>query len=284
MTLRKIDTNIRAGVGCCDATLTICLETLANTLIVDRNTPKEGLDALKPWRVILRHGKVMDAMMEVLAHLSVQLSRPSHVIEQALRVIVMLVARGFSLNAATGLPLLYEPRVAERLTTVANFKIFASLLQVVDCPFPETECDDLWCGCEPRAYSVEAYCRQLVCAVALLVLQNEVDESHASVFVDSSIVGAMLALLQPGLEKDPRNDARYITPSGENFIIHALQALVSFFPAFLNAEIAIVLGRVILKDRSCTGLARSDDDYNTGAKRGRNSTTATTDAKKKQKS
>jgi hypothetical protein len=284
MTLRKIDTNIRAGVGCCDATLTICLETLANTLIVDRNTPKEGLDALKPWRVILRHGKVMDAMMEVLAHLSVQLSRPSRVIEQALRVIVMLVARGFSLNAATGLPLLYEPRVAERLTTVANFKIFASLLQVVDCPFPETECDDLWCMCEPRAYSVEAYCRQLVCAVALLVLQNEVDESHASVFVDSSIVGAMLALLQPGLEKDPRNDARYITPSGENFIIHALQALVSFFPAFLNAEIAIVLGRVILKDRSCTGLARSDDDYNTGAKRGRNSMTATTDAKKKQKS
>jgi hypothetical protein len=123
-----------------------------------------------------------------------------------------------------------------------------------------------------------------VCAVTLLVLQNEVDESHALVFVDSSIVGAMLALLQPGLEKDPGNDARYTTPSGENFIIHALQALVSFFPAFLNAEIAIVLGRVILKDRSCTGLARSDDDYNTGAKRGRNSTTATTNAKKKQKS
>jgi hypothetical protein len=247
-------------------------------------TSKEGLDALKPWRIILRHGKVMDVMMEVLAHLSVQLSRQSHVIEQTLRVIVMLVVRWFLLNAATGLPLLYEPRVEERLITVANFKIFASLLRVIDCPFPETEWDDLWCRCEPRAYSVEAYCCQLVCAVALLVLQNEVDESHALVFVDSSIVGAMLALLQPGLEKDPGNNVRYITPSGENFIIHALQALVSFFPAFLNAEIASVLGRVILKDTSCTGLARSNDEYNTGAKRGRNSMTVTTDAKKKQKS
>jgi len=94
----------------------------------------------------------------------------------------MLVARGFSLNVATGLPLLYEPRVAERLITVANFKIFASLLRVLDFPSPEIECDDLWCRFEPRAYSVQAYCRQLVCAIALLVLQNEVEESHASVF------------------------------------------------------------------------------------------------------
>jgi hypothetical protein len=86
-----------------------------------------------------------------------------------------------------------------------------------------------------------------VCAIALLVLQNEVEESHASVFIDSSIVGAMLALLQPG-------------------------------------EIAIALGRVILKDRSCTDIAGSDDEYSAGAKRGRNSMTATTDAKKKQKS
>ena len=196
----------------------------------------------------------------------------------------MLVARGFSLNVATGLPLLYEPRVAERLITVANFKIFASLLRVLDFPSPEIECDDLWCRFEPRAYPVQAYCRQLVCAIALLVLQNEVEESHASVLRDSSIVGAMLALLQPGLEKDPRKDARYITPSGENFITHALQALVSFFPAFLNAEIAIVLSRVILEDRSCTDLAGSNDECNTGAKRARNSITATTDAKKKQKS
>jgi len=165
------------------------------------------------------------------------------------------------------------------LITVANLKIFASLLRVLDFPPPEIECDDLWCRFEPRAYSVDAYCRQLVCAIVLLVIQNEVEESHASVFIDSSIVGAMLALLQQGLEKDPR---RYLTPSGENFIIHALQALVLFFPAFLNAEIAIVLGRVLLKDRSC--IAGSDDKYNTGAKRGRNSTTATTDAKKKQKS
>jgi hypothetical protein len=123
-----------------------------------------------------------------------------------------------------------------------------------------------------------------VCDIALLVLQNEVEESHASIFIDSSIVGAMLALLQPGLEKDPRKDARHITPSGENFIIHSLQALVSFFPAFLNAEIAIALGRVILKDRSCTDIAGSDDEYSAGAKRGRNSMTAMTDAKKKQKS
>ena len=242
--LAKIDANLRPGEDGCNLTVAICCETLASMLIANESAPKSI--RLPEWRALLREPQVVHSMMGVLTCFGAKRPMPTYVLEQALRVIVMLITRGFSSNVSAGLPLLRDHQLADGSTTTETLKTFSTLMQALCSTSGDTDC--LSCGCEPavREYSPQARCRELVCAIALHVLGEDVDEAVAIVFIDSSLVEAMLAVL----EQSDREPASHITPSGTTFVIHVLQALVSFFPAYLAAQVASAFGRLILKDRS----------------------------------
>ena len=108
----------------------------------------------------------------------------------------MLITRGFSSNVSAGLPLLRDHQLADGSTTTETLKTFSTLMQALCSTSGDTDC--LSCGCEPavREYSPQARCRELVCAIALHVLGEDVDEAVAFVFIDSSFVKAMLAVLE----------------------------------------------------------------------------------------
>lgn len=283
--LVKIDANLRLGEDGCNLTVAICCETLASMLIANESAPKSI--RLPEWRALLRQPQVADSMMGVLTCFGARRPTPTYVLEQALRVIVMLITRGFSSNVSAGLPLLRDHQLADGFTTMETLQRFSTLMQALCYASGDTDC--LRCGCEPavRVYSPQARCRELVCGIALHVLGEDADEAVAFVFMDSSFVEAILAVLEQS-DREPAEAASHMTPSGTTFVIHVLQALVSFFPAYLAAKVASAFGRLILKDISdkratVTMPARAQAGKQSGDKRDRGRAPARAGAGKKKR-
>jgi hypothetical protein len=219
----------------------------------------------------------MHTMLAALRVFSVQSPRPTFVLEQALRVVLLLVsspcACAFYAVASCGPgQVLRDAAAAESLVAAeggagggaggaaGTLRTVATLLWLLRAPVAELFCASRWAGFEHLARPHAARCAELVLVLAQLVLGEHPQQHVVDAFVDSSLVEAMLAALE---------DADALTHGAKTVLVRTLQRLAPLLPPGLAAQVAAA-GRRSLEERiDLTGpeLAGPEQPAGVGAKR-----------------
>lgn len=264
--LEKINHHVRCAPGC-PVTVMMCAETLANLLAAN----------VVPRSLLRGSAAVMHTMLAALRVFSVQSPRPTFVLEQALRVVLLLVsspcACAFYAVASCGPgQVLRDAAAAESLVAAeggagggaggaaGTLRTVATLLWLLRAPVAELFCASRWAGFEHLARPHAARCAELVLVLAQLVLGEHPQQHVVDAFVDSSLVEAMLAALE---------DADALTHGAKTVLMRTLQRLAPLLPPALAAQVAAA-GRRSLEERiDLTGpeLAGPEQPAGVGAKR-----------------
>jgi hypothetical protein len=240
--LEKINHHVRCAPGC-PVTVMMCAETLANLLAAN----------VVPRSLLRGSAAVMHTMLAALRVFSVQSPRPTFVLEQALRVVLLLVsspcACAFYAAASCGPgQVLRDAAAAESLvaaggaaeSAAATLRTVATLLWLLRAPVAELSCASRWAGFEHLGRPHAARCSELVLVLAQLVLGEHPQQHVVDAFVDSSLVEAMLAALE---------DADALTHGAKTVLVRTLQRLAPLLPAALAAQVAAA-GRCSPEERT----------------------------------
>ena len=236
--LEKINHHMRCAPGC-PVTVMMCAETLANLLAVN----------VVPRSLIRGNSAAMGTMLAALRVFSVQNPRPTFVLEQALRVVLLLVSSpcscAFYAVASCGpAQVLRDAAAAEGLVAAEGaagaLRTVATLLWLLRAPVAELSCTSRWAGFEHLARPQAARCFELALALAQLVLGERPMQHVVDVFVNSSLVEAIFSALE---------DADALTQSTKTVLVRMLQRLAPLLPAVLAAQVAAAAGRCSLEER-----------------------------------
>lgn len=227
--LEKIQDNIHRARGC-PVTVMICTETLANLLVADA----------VPHGLLRGSPALARTMLAVLQVFGVQSPRPTFVLEQALRVVVLVVsspcACWASSAAGPSSGVLRDARAVERLLAAERssetLQTAGTLLWLVRSPADELFCTSRWCGFEHLAHSHAARCAELVLTLTLLVLGEHPDPR----VVDACVGSALFEAVFPALE-----GAGSMTLGAKTLLLHTLERLLPRLPAALAAQGAAAL-------------------------------------------
>jgi hypothetical protein len=262
--LEKINHHVRCAPGCPVAVM-MCAETLANLLAVN----------VVPRSLLRGSPAVMHAMLAALRVFSVQSPRPTFVLEQALRVVLLLVsspcACAFYAVASCGPgQVLRDASAAESLVAAEGaagagdaagaLRTVATLLWLLRAPVAELFCTSRWAGFEHLAHPHAARCCELALALAQLLLGEHPGQHVVDAFVESSLVEAMLSALK---------DADALTPSAKTVLARTLQRLAPLLPGALAAQAAAGLEGLAgpAGPEGLAGPAGPDEPARAGAKR-----------------
>lgn len=224
--LAKIHDSMSCAPGC-PLTVMVCTETIANLLVADAVPRLRGSLAL--W----------DTMLATLRVFGVQSPRPTYVLEQALRVVVLLVGSRracWASSPASFCEVSHDPRALQRLLAASPqgapeaLQTVATVLWLVRSRAPELSCTSRWCGFEHLARSHAARCAELVLTLTLLVLGEEPTERVVGACVDGALLEAVFAAL----------GCADSLPHGA-LLRHALERLLPVLPAALAAQGAAAL-------------------------------------------
>jgi hypothetical protein len=253
-------------VDTADAALTVKIgvETIANLLRGDTPGPFAGVGELRGavselgWRAAIRELNVAPLMFRVLESFSASAPAQADVLEQGLRVIVLLLGvDGSSLRAR-------------------DLKIVAQVMNTVGS-LPCAQRAKTWHGFEDRVCSDNAHCLEVACALLLVMLNHVADhelKAQVKVLIDSQMVEAVITVLSRASlrARDPGNSDLYITQLGEETAVHLLRRLLPFASCGMVMRIADEFAAVILKNNTVfpappIDLIISDDEGKTRLKR-----------------
>jgi hypothetical protein len=247
-------------------TVKIAMETIANLLQGD--TPglfaageRGSLSASAPaqgGRAVIHKLTIAPLMFKALASFSASAPAQAAVLEQVLRVLVLLVgSEGFSPKAR-------------------DLKIVAQMMHTVG-NLPCAQRAKAWHGFEDRVCSDDAHCLEVACALPLFLLQHVADhelKAQVKALVDSQMVEAVITVLSRASlrARDPGNSDLFITQLGEETAVYVLRKLLPFASGEMVMRIADEFAAAILKNNKAfpsppIDLSISDDESKTYPKR-----------------
>ena len=242
-------------------TVKVCVETIANLLIGE--TPGLFVEApelpLKGWRAVIHKLSITPLMINVLRSFNEGGFSQASVLEQALRVIV-LVSKADGCLSLKGRDL---TTVAQTMNTVGSLQCTQRLKN--------------WQGFEDRVCSDNAHCLEVACSLPFWMLKNVPDrelKAQAKILVDSQMVEALITVISRASlrARDPGNGDLYITQLGEETTVHVLRKLLPFMSGETVMRIADEFAAVILRNNKVLpsppiDLSVSDDESKTYPKR-----------------